>query len=78
MHARRIRPECSGLVAAAAGAFLLKLVTWMLVKLLLLRLATPHRAPAAAEPDEEVGRWAGAALGRAFSFIQILPFIIIL
>ena len=62
MHARRIRPECSGLVAAAAGAFLLKLVTWMLVKLLLLRLATRHRAPAAAapdaEPDEEVGRWA--------------------
>ena len=69
-------------MAAAAGAFLLKLVTWMLVKLLLLRLATPHRAPAAAapdaEPDEEVGRWAGALLGRAFSFIQILPFIIIL
>ena len=67
-------------MAAAAGAFLLKLVTWMLVKLLLLRLATRHRAPAAAAaaPDEEVGRWAGALLGRAFSFIQILPFIIIL
>ena len=38
---------CSGLVAAAAGAFLLKLVTWMLVKLL-LSLNTRHRPPAAA------------------------------
>ena len=49
---------CSGLVAAAAGAFLLKLVTWMLVKLL-LSLNTRHRPPAAAAAAAAATRGSG-------------------
>ena len=59
---------CSGLVAAAAGAFLLKLVTWMLVKLL-LSLITRHRAPAAAAAATRGSGQVGRGLIRQTVFI---------
>ena len=54
---------CSGLVAAAAGAFLLKLVTWMLVKLL-LSLNTRHRPPAAAAAAAAAATRGSGQVGR--------------